>query len=184
MNHMGYFDDFLEEEAALIVSLPYRVGEWIAAMDDVAQTERDDTQERRALEKVLERMAGDGKRMPFVAAVFQECLRNKGMWAQWRTVSSSVTEDSGRAARLIAGRMPPEYARNYRKALLEVAEVVAHAYGEFMGDGDTLESEMPLADLLTKLMDCFAVSGQAGDPENVSKAERKALRELDAALQG
>lgn len=177
---MALFTDFLEEEAAFLISLPYRVGVWISHSDDHADTERDDEREQRALLSVLTAMANN-KSAPFVAAIAQETLTYQSYWSQWgtNTQEAAILKDVAKAMAMVAGRMPEDNTDNFRKCLLHVAKTVAGAYGEFS------DIPAPGRGILGALTD--RVMGALGrmqtDPGNISAAEGDAIKKLRAALQ-
>lgn len=177
---MSIFTDFLEEEIVLLVSLPYRVGVWMSQADDDASTERDDEQEQRALEAVLRKMAGEKDETPFVAAVARETLTYPDYWSDWGQQLDTLMDDIQKALVLVDGRLPKENARNYRKCLWGVAKAVAHAFGEFEGAEEDTKPSF-IGKLLDKISDKKGVLDD--NPENMSPAEREALKKLRKALQ-
>src|SRR5688572_10763054 len=178
---MSFFDDFLEEELDLIISLPYRVGVWMAHVDDV-ETDRDDHMEIRALESILKAISKADKTAPFVAAVVEQTLTFRYVWDEWAALPG-FERDVTRAARMVEERMPEGTGRNYRRALWLIALTVARAWGEFKGSEDDLSDEMVLGGVINRLMDRLHDADE-GAPENISPAEAEALRTLRAALQG
>ena len=79
-------------------------------------------------------------------------------------------------------RLPDENTWNFKQALLQVADAVAHAYDEHVGDGDDLREEMFLGGLATRIMDRLNAHIDMDNPENVSAAEAEALQKLKTAL--
>ncbi len=177
---MSIFTDFLEEEIVLLVSLPYRVGVWMSQVDDDASTERDDEREQDALEAVLRQMAADKEQAPFVADVARETLTYPDYWSEWGQQLDTLMDDIEKALLLIDGRLAKDNARNYRKCLWGVAKAVAYAYGEFEG---AEEPEKPsfIGKILGRISD--KKDPLDDNPENMSPAEREALKKLRKALQ-
>lgn len=179
---MNIFNDFLEEDIALMVSLPYRVGAWISRADDLKRTQRDDRQELKALEAILQLLAEDKETAPFVAEIVAQTLTYKHYWDDWarrdRQKSTKLFEDIKVALPLIEDRLSAVQAKNFRTALLRIGIAVAKAFSEEEGDtyGEALFSET-----WTKLSEKFG-NPLKDDPKNVSDAEKAALHKLRAAL--
>ncbi|MCB1530541.1 MAG: hypothetical protein H6853_09215 [Rhodospirillales bacterium] len=171
---MYFFDDFMEEDLALIVSLPYRVGAWIGGVDDV-EGDRDDRKEERALLSVLQGVAKEEKATPFVSAVVDQTLTYRHMWDAWKALESRIIPDMEKALRLMEARLPDENIRNYKEMLLRIARVVAQAAGEFEG-GEEVGGGM-----MSRLLERFS-DPLADEPENISAAEAAALQKLKESL--
>ncbi len=179
-----FFNDFLNEELELLISLPVRAGIWMSRADDVSTTDRDDKKEMLVLENVLKSIAGHKKAAPFVSELVKQTLDYKHVWDAWagNDTEESFFKDVGIAMNLVSERLPEENILNYKNALYHVADTVAHAYDEHVGDGDDLREEMFLGGLVTRLMDRLDARIDMQNPENVSAAESAALQKLKTAL--
>ncbi len=178
-----FFDDFLEEELLLIISLPARAGIWMSRVDDVAATDRDDKKEMIVLENVLKGLSKHPKATPFVSAVMEQTLTYKHMWEDWAQGGDTpFFRDLGHAVRLMEERLPDENTRNFKLAVMKIADAVAHAYDEHIGEGDDLREEMFLGGLTTRIMDRLNAHIDLENPEHVSAAEAEALQKLKTAL--
>lgn len=180
---MSYFNDFLEEELDLLISLPARVGLWISRIDDVKDSDRDDHRERRALEVVLEALSKSKKTAPFVSEIVRQTLTYRHKWEGWRDSQDRLMQDIALAVRLVDDRLPKENARNYKKALWQVARSVAQAWGEYMGSDEGIAEEAMLGGLFLKIVDAVA-DPISDDPQNISSDEKEALKKLRAILKG
>lgn len=170
---MYFFDDFMEEDLALIVSLPYRVGAWIGGADDV-EGDGDDRKEERALLSVLQGITREEKAAPFVSAVVDQTLTYRHMWDEWKALESRIISDLEKALRLMEARLPDENIKNYKEMLLRIARVVAQAAGEFEG-GEAGGG------MMSRLLERFS-DPLADEPENISAAEAAALQKLKETL--
>ncbi len=175
---MPSFDDFLKEDLELIISLPYRVGMFVARADNDRDTLRDEQREEKALIAVLESLGDNRRACPFLAEVADESLSHRAAWAGWRA-KKGLAEDIARSLRLMKGRLPEESVTQFRKGLFHIGCVVAQAYGESAPQrGEALMSE-----LMTRLSDRF-FDPLEKNPENISAAEKAALQKLKDALKG
>lgn len=172
---MPSFDDFLKEELELIVSLPYRVGIYVARADDAKATRRDEKREARALRAVLESLSAQDKKCPFLAEVAQQSLSHERHWPAWRA-KKGLAEDIGRGLKLMDARLPAENVKEFRRALFHIGCVVAQAYNEKDGESEALAAQW-VAILSDRLFDPLAKN-----PENISAAERAALQKLKETL--
>lgn len=176
---MPHFDDFLKEDLELIVSLPYRVGIFVARADNARDTDRDEKREEKALRAVLECLGAQEEKCPFLAEVAQESLRHHAYWPAWRA-KKGLAEDIARALRIMEPRLSAESVTQFRRALFHIGSVVAMAYGE---QCDQHHSEALAGQLIARLSDRF-FDPLEKNPENISAAEKAALQKLKEALKG
>ena len=177
---MSVFTDFLEEEIILLVSMPYRTGLWMSHQDDDESTERDDQKEMIAMEAVLKKIAGQKKQTPFLSAVVAETLAYQNLWPQWAQGEESFLSDAKKVAQLVEGRMAVDNALNYRNGLVQVANAVALAYGEFGAEDEAASKPSFLGNIVNKLSD--KMTALSGDADNMSLEEQEALKRLKSAL--
>jgi hypothetical protein len=175
---MALLNDFQKEDVETIISLPYRVGVWIAHADDVQSTKRDEKREEKALKAVLNSLESNKRKWPFLAEVVDETLDNKRLWPKW-AARQDLHGDIARACAVIAEHQPAETVVQFKKALFHIACTVAQA----AGDDDDLHSEALIGEIAAKLADKF-FDPLAKNPENISAAEKAALQKLKDALKG
>jgi hypothetical protein len=168
-------------DAALLISLVYKVGIWVSHADDV-DGERDDEREIQALESGIRAIAKLHENKPFTSEIAREALKRKSDWAKWTDESMSAPNDARRAVKLLQSAVSEAESKDYRAFLMEIAGAVARAHGEFGAFDD--EPEGGIAGLMGKIASGF--KGMASDdknhPMNVSAAEDSALSTLAAAL--
>lgn len=180
---MSVFDDFENEEIDFLVSMPWRVGMWVSQADDVKGTDKDDKRERRALESILKGLSKSRKQKPFASAVVQETLTYGERCSHWEKKLEATPEDARRAVALVQERMSVDHVPHYRNALMQVGVVVAQAYNELDAEKDLHENESLLMVLIDKVVEAFSAPALTGEhPENISPAEKAALKKLADAL--
>ena len=180
---MSYFDDFMEEELALILSIPVRAGFWISHSEDIEGTSRDDEKERLALEKVLATIQGKTGEDSFSHQVVSAALIHKELWPAWEKSAFNVLADIPLALSLIRSRLPEDALHGYQKAVYYIANIVAQAASEEGGEDD-LSKEVLGSGLLTKILDRLSVKTDMSAPDNVSATEKAALQKLLQSLKG
>jgi hypothetical protein len=180
---MSYFSDFLDEELAMVLSIPVRVGFWISHIDDIQGTSRDDEKERVALEKVLRTVfkKTDGK--AFSNDVVEEGLRRKDLWPQWENNAGTVLADIPKVMYMLKERLPADAVLGFQKAVFYVGRVVAQAASEGGGEDD-IRKEVMGGGLIASIMDRFSVKTDLQMPKNISNSEKAALQKLLQSLKG
>lgn len=175
---MSALNDFIDEERALIVSIPVRAGYWIAHIDDVPGSTRDDAREQLALEKALVMIVsktGDGR---FINDVAEFALSSRNDWPRWADNAGTVLADIPKALSLIENRLTAKDLKDYKSAVYRVAGVTAQAAHE---DGTAASKG---TGILSKLVDRLSVKTDMSEPENISATEKAALQKLLACLKG
>ncbi len=180
---MSYFNDFLQEELDLVLSIPVRVGFWISHSEDVEGTSRDDEKERLALEKVLSVIQDKTARDSFTHEIVSAALDHKELWQAWEKSAFNVLQDIPKAIGLVRDRLPEDALRGYQKAVYYIANIVAQAACE-QGGEDDLSKEMMGGGLFSKILDRLSVKTDMSTPDNVSAAEKAALQKLQQSLKG
>lgn len=178
---MTSLSDFSDEERALLVSLPYKVGVWISQADDV-EGESDDEHEMQALERIITEVSKHHEDMPFVHQIAQATLKSRDHWPVWENQSFHVLDECSKAMALLASRVEKRAQDNYRKTLLEIAHSVAEAWGEF--DGGAGESAEGISAIVGKIAGMFGKQQDTSHAMNVSAAEDSSLAQLAAVLEG
>lgn len=179
---MANLSSFSQEERALIVSVPYRVGVWISNSDDNENSGMDDKRERQALEAAIARLAKAHPTWPFAAAVMSEVQSNKSMWATWgeQIAEDQVLSDVQKAIKICRGKVGKRQIREYKQTVWEMGIVVAQAYGEHIDP----DNEMHLDRFFAWIWSFFGPPSRKKAPENMSPAEKTALKKLRAILKG
>ncbi len=180
---MSYFGDFLDEELAMVLSIPVRVGFWISHIDDIQGTSRDDEKERLALEKVLQSIFKKTHGKAFSNDVVEEGLRRKDLWPQWENNAGTVLNDIPKVMFMLKERLPADAVAGYQKAVFYIARVVAQAASESGGEDD-IRKEVMGGGLIASIMDRFSVKTDLQMPENISESEKAALQKLLQSLKG
>jgi hypothetical protein len=177
---MDYLNDFTDDERFVLVSLPLRVGVWMARLDNVKTLDQDEKKENRALMTVLEVLAG-AKNAPFVAEVTSATMKGRPDWPHWvqGTDEAGLMVDIQRACRMVDARLPAGTGRSFRGALWRLAKTIAQAYDE--ENPDDLSTESLIGQAVVVLMGSFE-GAMPDDPENISGKEREALKKLRSAL--
>lgn len=177
---MDYLNDFTEDERLMLVSLPLRVGAWMARLDNVKTLDQDEKKENRALLAVLEVLAA-AKPAPFVAELAAATLRSRPDWPHWvqGMDEAGLMADIQKACRMVDARMPEGTGRSFRGALWRLAKTIAQAYDE--ENPDDLSTESLIGQAVVVLMGSFE-GAMPDDPENISGKEREALKKLRSAL--
>lgn len=177
---MSYFGDFLDEELALIISVPIRAAFWVSHIDDVQGSDRDDDRERVAIEKVLKKIYKSTDDDAFTNDVIEEALKREDLWPVWEDNAGTVLADVPRAMKLVRDRLPKDAVVGYQKSVFYIAKVVAQAANE----GAEEDAAAKPAGFFTRLKDRLSVKTDLETPENISDSEKAALQKLLAALKG
>ena len=136
---MSALNDFIDEERALLVSIPVRAGYWISHIDDVPGSARDDAREQLALEKALGMIVDKTGDDRFINDIAEFALSSKGDWPRWSDNAGTVLADIPKALSLIESRLSAKDLKDYKSAIYRIAGVVAQAAHE---DGCNNEAEL------------------------------------------
>ncbi len=177
---MGNFSDLNQDEQALFISLPYRVGVWISNADDIEQTRRDDKREMKALEIVIARLAKAHRKMPFAANIMAAIQQNKNAWQVWENNAAEgvVLGDVQNAILLCHKKLSESQLKQYKHALWQIAIVVAQSYGE----QEDPDNEMHVDHFFQWIGSFMSAPSLKKAPENMSAKEKTALKKLRAIL--
>jgi hypothetical protein len=177
---MGDFSDLNQEEQALLISLPYRVGVWVSNVDDIEQTKRDDKREMKALEIVIARLAKSHRKMPFAASIMAAIQQNQSVWKAWNNNASEnvVLGDVQNSLFLCHQKLSVSQLKQYKHAIWQIAVVVAQAYGE----QEDPDNEMHVDHFFQWIGGFIIAPSLKKAPENMSAKEKTALKKLRAIL--
>jgi len=177
---MSSFSDILPEGRDLVAGLLYRAGVWMSHTDD-EESGRDDALEMRALERILDHIAKTCDASPLVQEAARVVLSQKNRWPGWADDSFDIIPDCENAMKFLGWAVGKQDVKQYRAALLSIAETVACAYGEYgVGLGD--DGGTALSRLFGKLTEKINSGDDSNDFTNISPAEQDALDRLDDAL--
>lgn len=176
---MSSFSDMKPEDRGLLIGLLYRVGIWMSHAEDESG-EGDDVRELKALEYIIRSIARAHDDSSIIDEIAQETLKRKEKWSVWTKHSFDILGDCQKAVAVLKSNAAPKDLRDYRKALVHVAEAVAAAHGEF--GMDIPHEESRLAAFLTKVVDRIKGEQAEADFMNISPAEEDALERLKVAL--
>ncbi len=172
---------FSDEDAELIISLPYRVGINVSYADD-EDGQRDDDLEMQALSACLQEIVKMDDISDFPKEVISKTLGQKDKWPEWSQGVFNIAPLCERAVLVLKTQASDDEVRDYIKVVLEIASAVAQAYGEFGEDPE------PEKGFFSKAMSKIVggLSGMSGDdanhPMNISAAEDSAISSIAAAL--
>ncbi len=176
---MSSLKEMQAEDRGLLIGLPYRVGVWMSHSDD-EEGEADDVREMKALEHIIKSIASVHEESSFVQEVAAETLNKKDQWEIWANHSFDILADCEKAIEVLKKTVNVNDLKDYRKTLVNIAETVAAAYGEFgMGAGD---DEGVLGGFLNKVVGKLKGEEQEDSFMNISPAEGDALDRLKMAL--
>jgi hypothetical protein len=177
-NNMSSLADLQPEERGLLIGLPYRVGIWISHADD-EEGETDDIREMKALEHIIRSIAKVHESSAFVQQIAQQTLQRKEKWDVWAQHSFDILADCEKAVSVLKANVNDNDLKDYRNTLVQIAETVASAYGEF---GMEAEDENVLGAFLGNVVG--KLKGESSDQDfmNISPAEEAAIERLKTAM--
>jgi hypothetical protein len=174
---MNYLSKFTDQETALLISLPHKVGRWISDTDDT-DGEGDDVAEEKSLTNVLQHIAKKHDEQSLVGQIVRQTLKSKDQWTQWDSQSYDVLAEIKAALPLVKKHGADGDVRLFKRALMEIGTTVAQASDEYGSFED--EPEGFLGKILSKFKPHSG--GSKGHPSNVSAAEDSALARLRTVL--
>lgn len=175
---MTSLSEFSDEQRVLLASLLYKVGIWISHADDT-EGDRDDDLEERALEQIITEVSKHHEDMPFVHQIAQLTLSSKDKWPVWADYNFHVLDECKQAMTLLTSRVEERIYKNYRKTLLEIAQTVAEASGEFAA---LEEDPKGFSALVGKVTGMLGGGNDESHAMNISAAEDSSLAQLAEAL--
>jgi len=179
---MSELQRFLPADQELLVSLFYRIGQWMSEADDTDTGTKSEQVEENAMFKILAKLAQSSQAGGLCSDIASESMRQKGSWARWSKQVDSVLEDVARAKTVIKDQGTVEEFHLFGKSLVTIATSVARAYRE---STDMESHEIGFLSWLTEKSShvSLAVSDREAHKDlNISPAEDSALNELVAVL--
>jgi hypothetical protein len=144
---MAFLDRFSADEREMLVSLPYRAGLWIIAVNGAGYLGRR-AKEKTVLEKIIVEKGRGIFESAFVFEVMTEMLRRRDCWEDWAKGWEDVPAVCQNASATIASRLGPHDLSSYQQTIMNIATAMANSFGE-------LDDNVPLwlrAWTYTKLM--------------------------------
>jgi len=175
---MSELERFLPADQDILVSLFYRVGQWMSQVDDTDSGEESEHIEEAQLFKVLEKLAHSKNVGALCAEIASEAMRQKGSWTRWAGQIDTVLDDVSRAKALIKGQANHQEFVAFGKSLITIATAVARAYRE-ADDGE--DDDKGFLSWLSEKKSHIALAltdSEAHKDLNISPAEDTALNEL------
>lgn len=182
---MSELDRFLPADQDLLVSLFYRIGQWMSQADDTDTSEESEAVEEEQMFKILNKLAQSKNIGALCSEIASEALRQKGSWARWGRKVDDVMSDVARAKEIIKGQGNTQEFVAFGKSLITIATSVARAYRE--ADDDEHAEEKGFLSWLSEKKANVALALTDSDAHkdlNISPAEDSALTELVMTLKG
>lgn len=181
---MSEIERFLPADQELLVSLFYRVGQWMSQVDDTDTGEESEGIEEEQMFKILNKLAKSQNAGKLASELASEAIRQKGSWARWAKKADTVLDDVPRAKTLIKDQGTQEEFVAFGRSLVTIATAVARAYREAE---DVEGEEKGFFAWLSEKKSHVALAltdAEAHKDLNISPAEDTALNELVMALKG
>ncbi len=173
---MAQLSVFTEEDAELIISLPYRVGMHVSYAED-EDGEKDDEQEMRALEMCVREIARVHEGQELTKEIAAAILNSKDKWETWSQGVFNIEPQCEKAIVALKTKAGKEEVKDYIKMTLDIATSVAQAYGEF---GEEQVEKGFFGKIVAAVTSVSA--DDAAHPMNVSAAEDTAISNIAKAL--
>lgn len=181
---MSELERFLPADQDLLVSLFYRIGQWMSQADDTDTGEDSEQIEEAQMFKILNKLAESKNAGALCSEIASEALRQKGSWARWSKQIDTVLSDVTRAKALIKGQANQQEFVAFGRSLVTIATAVARAYRE--AEDVEVEEKGFLSWLSEKKahVTLALTDAEAHKDLNISPAEDSALTELVMTLKG
>lgn len=182
---MSELQRFLPADQDLLVSMFYRIGQWMSQADDTDLGDDSEAIEEAQIFYILNKLSQSKNAGLLCSEIAAEALRQKGSWPRWSKQADTVLDEIPRAKALLKGQANQQEFVAFAKSLITIATVVARAYRE-ADDLEEQEEKGFLSWLSEKKANVvLALSdAEAHKDLNVSPAEDSALTELVMALKG
>lgn len=171
------FADLSEPDVQGLIRLPFRVGVWISSSDSTGGAESE-AQELKTLETIVATYAEEYLKSEFVQKLLERTFAARADWPLWSRDVEQVPQECRHLMSQLETLLPVRELSAFRENLVDIAVAVAMAYRE-EGESDTQDRNT--GGFLRALLKALGLSS-ASVPVNISRAERKALRQLAMAL--
>ncbi len=181
---MSELERFLPADQELLVSLFYRIGQWMAGVDDTDISGESEKVEEAQMFKILNQLAGSKNVGILCQEISSEAIRQRGSWGRWSQQLDHILTDVARAKILIKDQGNAQEFVAFGKSLITIATSVARAYRE--ADDADIEQKTFLGWLSdTKEKVTMAITDREAHKDlNISPAEDTALTDLIQVLKG
>lgn len=182
---MSELERFLPADQDLLVSLFYRIGQWMAEADDTDTGADSEQIEEAQMFKILNKLSASKNAGALCSEIAAEALRQKGSWARWSKQIDNVLDDVTRAKALIKGQANQQEFVAFGKSLVTIATAVARAYRE--AEDVDVDDDKGFLSWLSEKKDHVVLAfsdSEAHKDLNISPAEDSALTELVMTLKG
>ena len=180
---MSELQRFLPADQDLLVSLFYRIGQWMSHIDDTDTSDHSENLEEEQMLKVLTKLSKSANSGPLANEIAAEAIRQKGSWARWAKQTDNVLADVTKAKALIKGQATQDEFVAYGRSLVTIATAVARAYRE-AEDVEEAEEKGFFSWLSEKKahVTLALTDAEAHKDLNISPAEDSALNDLVMTL--
>lgn len=182
IRRMTYLEKFPDDVKDILISLPYRVGQFISESDQTGGDESDDV-EQKALENIVTFYAEDTVKGEFPQEVMLEMLKRKSEWENWNTPENihKVPEQCLRLNEMLKDEVGDKQIQAFKQNLIDIAIVIAQAYCEFDATASAvskIEVHMSLFMRRMRMMLAGAEMTNNTLSISISPAERSAIKML------
>lgn len=180
MTHLSQLD---EDTAMQVIALPFKSAILISHADDV-DGEGDDEAEMDSIKKGLAMVSARYADTSLSGEVVKNLLQMQEKWPIWEGQSYHALKEAPSIMDEVQSKFGKEEAKQYRAFIMELSEMVAKAHSEFAAfdDGSSKKAEGFFAKIMGMLCGSSCSKNNAGDPANISPAEKSMLDQLSSAL--
>ncbi|MBX2834888.1 MAG: hypothetical protein KTR28_07940 [Micavibrio sp.] len=168
------------EELEKVTSALFKVGAWMSHAED-EDGEDDDQCEIAALSAAVKGVALAYEGPGMVDDIARNVLAHQDCWQEWADYSFNALDDVRTSLKIIKLKGTEADIKAYKTALVQVAETVAEAYGEF-GDHGQVDGGK-LSAFLSKIKTRINGDTPQGHAMNVSAVEEEYLNQLKTLLE-
>lgn len=127
---MAFLEQFADQDRAMIVSLPYRVGLWVSTVDETGGRKAA-VREMETLRAIIDsRMVGMFS-SAFVHEVMTEIMAHAHQWPDWADDAENALRDCVKVLDLLSARLSARDVDAYRENIMRIGVEVASAFREF-----------------------------------------------------
>ena len=140
---MSFLDNLDYDQRQLLVSLPYRVGQWVS-QSDTSGGDVSDEEELRVLKNLLIGFSGETFGCETVQYIISETVKQQREWPVWDKEIANVPKDCKAAVSLLKLHVDDKEVSGFKRHLMEVGEAVALAFREVENLGFLSEIRLKL----------------------------------------
>lgn len=126
---MSFLERLTDDEASLLIQLPYRVGLYISLSDSEGGVEAKES-EMAALCGIVEAFATQTFGCETVQKIITKTLHEKDNWDNWASAIINVPEECSRARSILLPYVGEKELSGFANQLLDIAQAVAIAFCE------------------------------------------------------